>query len=104
MLSEAARVDEAVDALGDADLSRFGGLLDESHTSLQRFGVSHPELDRLVMAMRSAGAAGARLTGAGFGGYAIAVCPPDAVESVINAAVATTGGPAFQVRPSGGTS
>lgn len=104
VLSEAARVDMAVEAIVEADMQRLGELLDESHGSLQRFGVSHSELDRLVMTMRSAGGAGARLTGAGFGGYAIAVCPPEAVESVVSAAIGVTGGPAFQVRPSGGAS
>ena len=104
VLSEARRVDEAEAALTDADYRRLGRLLDASHESLQDFGASSPALDRLVMAMRAAGAHGARLTGAGFGGYAIAACPPAQVDSVLAAAEAATGGPAFRVKPSAGVS
>jgi galactokinase len=52
--------------------------------------------------MRKAGAFGARLTGAGFGGYALAGVPPGRVEAVIEAAIAATGGPAFEVHASDG--
>ena len=52
--------------------------------------------------MRKAGALGARLTGAGFGGYALAACTEDSLAAVIAAATATTGGPAFQVHASDG--
>jgi galactokinase len=52
--------------------------------------------------MRKAGALGARLTGAGFGGYALAACSPDRVAAVTEAAIAATGGPAFEVNASDG--
>ncbi len=52
--------------------------------------------------MRKAGAFGARRTGAGFGGYAVAAAPPEKVEAVVAAAAAATGGPAFEVRASDG--
>ena len=45
---------------------------------------------------------GARLTGAGFGGYAIAVCRPQDVRRVCEAAIEATGGPAFRVVPGKG--
>lgn len=102
VLAEAGRVDAAEAALVSGDLVGFGRLLDESHRSLQDFGVSSPPLDSLVGAMREAGAWGARLTGAGFGGYAIAAAPAGAVDRVMAAAVATTGGPAFEVAASDG--
>ena len=54
--------------------------------------------------MRKSGAFGARLTGAGFGGYAVAACPPAKVQAVVEAAVAATGGPAFEVTASDGLS
>ncbi len=74
-LSEAVRVDEAVAALRASDLERFGRLLNDSHTSLRDvYEVSHPRLDSLVEAALESGAAGARLTGAGFGGCMLAVC------------------------------
>lgn len=104
VLSEARRVDEAEAALVAEDYGQLGRLLDESHESLQSFGASSPGLDRLVGAMRGAGAFGARLTGAGFGGYAIAICQPDRVDDVVGAAEGATGGPAFRVKPSAGVS
>ncbi|MCZ2110807.1 MAG: hypothetical protein LC118_14780 [Dehalococcoidia bacterium] len=103
ILEEARRVDQAEQALIAGDLKRFGKLLDASHNSLREdFRCSTPALDRVCAAMRKAGAFGSRLTGAGFGGFALAACPPDKVGAVIDAAVAATGGPAFEVHASGG--
>jgi galactokinase len=73
--TEEARVRKAVQALGQDDLARFGKLLVESHGSLRdRLRVSCPELDRLVKTALRHGAAGARLTGAGFGGSVVIAC------------------------------
>ena len=103
ILSEAVRVDDAEAALREGNLAAFGKLLNASHESLRAdFGCSTPELDALCKAMRAAGALGARLTGAGFGGYALAAVPPEQVEAVIAAASAATGGPAFEVHASPG--
>ena len=102
ILSEAQRVDAAEAALVAGDLKGFGGLLDASHDSLrQEMRCSSPGLDKVCAAMRRAGAYGARLTGAGFGGYAFAAAPPDQVPAIIEAATAATGGPAFEVRAAG---
>ena len=75
VVTEDARVLEAVEALRGADLPRFGHLLDLSHASLSRdFEVSTPEVDRLVAtARRQPGVFGARLTGGGFGGSILAI-------------------------------
>jgi galactokinase len=102
VITEAERVDQAEEALADADLEHLGSLMDRSHVSLRDFGASTPALDRLVEAMRVAGALGARLTGAGFGGNAVALCRRSAVGGVVEAAVEATGGPAFEVRASSG--
>ena len=103
VLTEARRVDEAEAALASGDLRTFGDLLNASHASLRGdFGVSTPALDRLCSEMREAGAFGARLTGAGFGGFALAACGRSDVDAVIAAAMTATGGPAFEVRASGG--
>lgn len=103
ILGEAQRVDEAEQALIAGDLKRFGKLLDESHNSLREdLRCSTPALDRVCAAMRKAGAFGSRLTGAGFGGFALAACAPEKVQAVIEAAIAATGGPAFEVHASGG--
>lgn len=103
VLAEADRVDAAEQALLNDDLKAFGKLMNESHDSLRNdFKCSTPALDKVAAAMRKAGAFGAKLTGAGFGGYAVAVCPPERVQPVIDAAIAATGGPAFEVRASDG--
>ena len=78
VVTENERVLAAAAALEAADLRRFGALMCESHASLARdFEVSTPALDRLVESTLDAGAAGARLTGAGFGGCVVALFPPD---------------------------
>lgn len=72
---ETARVRDAVAAMEVSDAAAFGRLMSESHASLRdRLGVSHPELDCIVECAVNAGALGARLTGAGFGGSAVALC------------------------------
>jgi galactokinase len=73
--TESARVLEAVEAMERDQPGRFGQLLLDSHASLRdRLEVSVPALDRLVEAATRAGALGARLTGAGFGGCAVVFC------------------------------
>ncbi len=72
---EARRVREAVAALRSGDAQEFGALLNASHESLRELlKVSNPALDELVDAARRAGAMGARLTGAGFGGCVVIFC------------------------------
>lgn len=74
VITEMARVAQAVEALESGDRNAFGTLMNESHQSLQTdFDVSTPGLDVLVDAARAAGAHGARLTGAGFGGCIVAL-------------------------------
>ena len=105
VLAEAERVDAAEKALLAGDLKAFGRLLNESHDSLRNdYRCSTPALDKVAAAMRKSGAFGARLTGAGFGGYAMAACAPEKVEAVVAAAVAATGGPAFEVTATDGLS
>jgi galactokinase len=84
VVSENRRTLAFVDALAAGDLERCGRLMDESHASLRDdFRVSTPELDVLVDALVGAGAYGARLTGAGFGGCAVAFVPSERVDEVV---------------------
>jgi galactokinase len=76
VISENARVLEAVEALRDRDFEEFGRLMYASHASLRDdYEVSTRELDTFVEIAKEHGARGARLTGAGFGGCAIALVP-----------------------------
>ena len=70
VVTENARVLEAVAAFRAADLARIGRLFTASHDSLRDdFDVSVPEVDRLVeLANEQDEVYGARLTGGGFGG------------------------------------
>jgi galactokinase len=78
VVTENARVLEAVELLRAGDLDRLGPLLAASHASLRDdYEVSSPELDTAVEAAVEAGAVGARMTGAGFGGSAIALVRTD---------------------------
>ena len=89
VVSENGRVLAAARALEDGELARFGELLLESHASLRDdFRVSTPELDLLVDELVAAGALGARLTGAGFGGCVVAVCAADVADRVAESATA----------------
>jgi galactokinase len=80
---EAERVLQAVEAMKSDGIEEFGRLMLASHASLRdNLRVSHPELDCIVETAVGAGACGARLTGAGFGGSAVALCRRKDVESV----------------------
>ncbi len=74
VVTENDRVARAAVALSTGDLDEFGRLMTESHTSLRLdFESSTPELDAIVdVATSLPGCFGARVTGAGFGGCAIA--------------------------------
>jgi len=76
VVSENARVLAAVEVLKNGDFDEFGRLMYASHASLRDdYEVSTPELDTFVETAKEHGAKGARLTGAGFGGCAIALVP-----------------------------
>ena len=74
VVTENQRVQEAVDALEREDFPAFGRLMYASHASLRDdYDVSTPALDAFVETAEAEGTLGARLTGAGFGGCAIAL-------------------------------
>jgi galactokinase len=86
VVSEGQRVDQAQAAMGRDDLPAFGALMRDSHASLRDdYEVSSPELDRLVEVAEGAGAAGARLTGAGFGGCIVALATHQQAGEVMGA-------------------
>jgi len=84
VLTEGERVEKSRAILAKGDAAGFGRLMDESHESCDRqYGLSTPELNELVSIMRSYGALGARLTGAGFGGCAIGLVKDEDAERVM---------------------
>ncbi len=74
IVTENARVEDAVEVLTGKGPTALGSLLVASHASMRDdFEISCPELDAAVDASLGAGAIGARMTGGGFGGSAIAL-------------------------------
>lgn len=79
-----------VAALRRGRSAELGPLLLASHASLRDdFAVSTPALDALVDALVAAGALGARLTGAGFGGCVVALCPAADAARIVERATAS---------------
>jgi galactokinase len=86
VIAENRRPLEMATAFAANDLGRAGRLMMHSHASLRDlYEVSSPELDALVdLAIEQPGCSGARLTGAGFGGCAIALVEAGSVERVLS--------------------
>jgi galactokinase len=97
VVTENSRVRRTAGLLRDARMAAVGDLLTESHHSLRvDFEVSVPELDLAVAAACEAGALGARMTGGGFGGSALALVPADAVSAVSAAVLAAFSAAGFR--------
>ncbi|MDN6731094.1 MAG: galactokinase, partial [Atopostipes suicloacalis] len=86
-ISENLRTIKAAEVLKEDDLETFGQLMDESHASLRDdYDVTGKELDAIVWAaQKQEGVHGARVTGAGFGGCALAIVKEKQVDSFIEA-------------------
>jgi len=82
---ENRRTVKALEALEKGDLEQFGELMNASHVSLREdYEVTGKELDTLVeAAWQQEGVIGARMTGAGFGGCAIAIVKADYVDDFL---------------------
>ncbi|MDI7250303.1 MAG: galactokinase [Bacillota bacterium] len=85
VVEENERVREGAGFLRRKDAASFGRLMVASHRSLRDFyQVSCPELDQLVELMLTLpGTAGARLTGAGFGGFVVGLVEMEAVPRLL---------------------
>jgi galactokinase len=93
-------VEQASRVLAAGDLAAFGRLLTESHSSLRDdYEVTGPYLDAIAgAALAAPGCLGARMTGAGFGGCAIALVEQAAVP-VFTASVRSTYSAATGLEP-----
>ncbi|MDQ4503658.1 galactokinase [Sinomonas sp. ASV322] len=97
IVTEDERVLDTVAALRASGPAAIGPLLDASHASMRDdFEISCPELDTAVEAAQAAGAIGARMTGGGFGGSAIAVVPADDEARVRDAVLDAFAGRGFR--------
>lgn len=86
-VSENTRTVRAAEALREGDAAALGRLMTESHASLRDdFEVTGFELDAIVSAaLAQPGVYGARMTGAGFGGCAVALIDEARVDSFAKA-------------------
>jgi galactokinase len=97
VVSENARVLKVAGLLDSDRLAAIGPELTNSHASLRDdYEVSCAELDTAVAAALAAGALGARMTGGGFGGCAVALVRNDAVGDVTGAVVAAFAAAGFK--------
>ena len=86
IITENDRVLTTVDLLASGRLRELGPILTQSHESMRDdFEISVPELDTAVDAAIAAGALGARMTGGGFGGSAIALIQAAELDDVSRA-------------------
>jgi mevalonate kinase len=76
---------EAAQLLEQGEYEKLGNLMNINHGLLSAIGVSTKEIETLVHTARENGALGAKLTGAGGGGYIVALCRENDTEKVINA-------------------
>jgi galactokinase len=83
VITENQRTLDAVEAMRSGDVDRLGRLMDASHDSLRDdFEVSGPGLDAIVDVARDApGCLGARMTGGGFAGCAVALVRADTADA-----------------------
>ncbi|HYD29267.1 MAG TPA: galactokinase [Azospirillaceae bacterium] len=103
VVTENQRVLDGVAALRRVDVTGFGSLMVASHLSQRNdYAVSIPEIDAVVDAALSHGAAGARLTGGGFGGSVVALMAENRLPGWWRAVSADCPG-AWAVYPAGGT-
>ncbi|MFP3578644.1 galactokinase [Arthrobacter sp. SIMBA_036] len=109
VVTENDRVLQTVDVLARQGPAHIGRFLDASHASMRDdFEISCPELDLAVDTARASGAIGARMTGGGFGGSAIALTPVAQEQQVRGAVVhafaqaAFTAPDIFTVTPAAG--
>jgi galactokinase len=82
VITENGRVLQAANALTAGDAGKMGQLMNESHVSMRDdFEITNDELNIMVnLAQNQAGCYGARMTGGGFGGCAVALVASSAAE------------------------
>jgi galactokinase len=90
VITENERTLEAVEAMRRGEVAALGALMDKSHASLRDdYEVSSEALDAMVTAARAHPAChGARMTGAGFGGCAVAIVDASRADDFVRSVAA----------------
>jgi len=84
-------------ALKAGDYEQLGSMMNVCHGLLNAIEVSTPELENMIDVARTAGAVGAKLTGAGGGGSIVALCPGKVSE--VTRALSSTGYQTVEMDP-----
>lgn len=90
-------IKQAKEKILSLDLKGIGQLMNENHSLLQEIGVSSPELDKLCDLARENGALGAKLTGAGGGGFMIALAENEDIQKKVAKAIEREGFESFRI-------
>ena len=85
VVGEVQRTKDAVEALRQGDIAKFGVLMNQSHVSLRDdYEVTGPQLDALAeAAWKVDGVLGSRMTGGGFGGCTVSLVRDEAIPTFI---------------------
>ena len=85
VVGEVQRTKDAVEALRQGDIVKFGVLMNQSHVSLRDdYEVTGPQLDALAeAAWKVDGVLGSRMTGGGFGGCTVSLVRDEAIPTFI---------------------
>lgn len=85
VVGEVQRTKDAVEALKNGDIVKFGQLMNQSHVSLRDdYEVTGPQLDALAeAAWKIDGVLGSRMTGGGFGGCTVSLVSDEAIPAFI---------------------
>lgn len=89
-------VRKARESLGKNDWQTLGGLMNKNQELLVKLGVSIPKIDNMISAALSAGAYGAKLSGAG-GGDCIVCLAPEEKQTMVENAIIKEGGTIIHV-------
>ncbi len=84
-------VNEARKVLKSGDIERLGRLMDENHRLLKEMKLSCKEAEEIISIAKKNGAAGAKITGTGRGGYVIILTPGRAAQDKVANAIENAG-------------
>jgi mevalonate kinase len=84
-------VNEARKALENYDIKKLGNLMDRNHELLKQMNLSCREAEEIIAAAKKSGAAGAKITGTGRGGYVICLTPGKEPQEKVAKAIEAKG-------------